>query len=675
MSTVEILECTLRDGSYAIDYQFTVEDTKIITAALADAGFKYIEIGHGIGLNASNCGKGQAAATDWEYIQAGAEAKENSLIGMFFIPGIGKREDLIKAKKMGLDFVRIGTNITESEEAESYIKLAKDLGFFVYSNLMKTYVVEVDEFLERAMTVFEYGADITVVVDSAGCLLPEDIRRYVSSLRKITDKHIAFHGHNNLQLAIANTLAAIEAGADFVDSTMQGMGRDAGNAQTEVLLTILEKKGYNTGINRYKAMDIGEKLILPLMRREQGVGSIGVTSGLAQFHSSFLGIMEKVALKYQIDIRDIIIEVSKIEKVHVTESLAEDVAERIKSTKKEHISYNYIWDLDIGDKGSHSENLENQACQIAKEIKSISHKTGKKSVFALSFLRDRKEQAVGFPYIRQNDKMVAAFIEILEAKQGLKIMEVVLPYVDFLAINSSDIGCFDTEQLKAIEKEKDVLFFDEFSAKLDSVFQLLVESLTYYQHIVLWGRNRFSEILHKRMIELPVEIHILKYAKIDKQSINMLLERHKIHVICKNIELDSNNKILDRMFLPGDKVVFNSPTFMTTRFLNQLLAKEVQVLRLDIRAGISGQLVTAMESWELSKFIRGSVEYGGRQIVAGGTVGKRGDYVVNRIKHPTRFIGFADGEGGILPLSVLTKDDKIADINFRKKMHLDQMKS
>lgn len=671
MDKVEVLECTLRDGSYSIDYQFTAEDTKLITAALADAGFRYIEIGHGIGLNASNCGKGEAAATDWEYIEAGAEAKGNSLIGMFFIPGIGRREDLIKAKKTGLDFVRIGTDIIQSEEAESYIKLAKDLGFFVSSNLMKTYVVEANEFLERALSVLEYGADIAVVVDSAGGMLPEDVRRYVSSLRKVTDKHIGFHGHNNLQLAIANTLVAIESGADFVDSTMQGMGRSAGNAQTEILVTILEEKGYHTGINEYKAMDVGDKLIVPLMRRKHGVDHIGVTSGLAKFHSGFMSIMERVAEEYAVDIRDLIIEVSKIEKVNVTEALAEEVAQRIKATKRDNISYNYMWNLNIGDIGDYGGSVENQALQIAREVKSLSRKTGKTSLFAFSFLRDRKEQAVTFPYIRQNDKIVAAFAEIVEAKQGLEIMDCVLSYVDFLAINASDIYRFDASQIDAIQKKKGVLFFDEFSAKLDSVFQLLVESVTDFQYIILWGANRLSEILCRRLTRLPVEVHVLGSTEVDKHLENALLDKHKIHVICKNMRLEAT-EISDIVFLPRDEVIFTSPTFMTTSFVSQLLDKQIQVLRLDIRAGLSGQLVTAMESWELSSSIRGSVEYEERQIIAGGVVGKRGDYVVDRIEGSTRFIGFADGEGGILPENLLTEEDKAAKLNFRRKIRVDQ---
>ena len=140
---ISILDCTLRDGSYIIDYQFTDEDTYIISLGLKRAGVKLIEIGHGTGIGSSEAGKGKAAATDEEYINAAKAALEGSdaKFGMFFIPGIGTMEKLEKAAKLGIDFVRIGTNITEVDQAEKYIKKAKSLGLMVFANLMKSYAV------------------------------------------------------------------------------------------------------------------------------------------------------------------------------------------------------------------------------------------------------------------------------------------------------------------------------------------------------------------------------------------------------------------------------------------------------------------------------------------------------------------------------------------------------
>src|SRR5438270_12371293 len=98
----EILEVTLRDGSYLIDFQFTAEDTATIAAALESIGFRWIEVGHGLGLNASKSGKGVAAGTDEEYLEAAAQAVKQAKWGMFFIPGIGGEEDLRLAARYGM---------------------------------------------------------------------------------------------------------------------------------------------------------------------------------------------------------------------------------------------------------------------------------------------------------------------------------------------------------------------------------------------------------------------------------------------------------------------------------------------------------------------------------------------------------------------------------------------
>ena len=125
----DIMEVTLRDGSYLIDFQFTAEDTANIASALEAIGFRWIEVGHGLGLNASRAGKGTAAASDEEYLAAAAQTLKAAKWGTFFIPGIGREEDLRIAARYGMSFVRIGTNVTEAVLAEPYIALAKELGF------------------------------------------------------------------------------------------------------------------------------------------------------------------------------------------------------------------------------------------------------------------------------------------------------------------------------------------------------------------------------------------------------------------------------------------------------------------------------------------------------------------------------------------------------------------
>jgi 4-hydroxy 2-oxovalerate aldolase len=327
--SVEVLDCTLRDGSYVIDFQFTAEDTSVICRALEDAGLRMIEVGHGVGLGASGARLGVAAATDEEYLRAAASVLKRAKFGAFFIPGIGTKEHLDLARDYGMSFVRIGTNITQSDEAEEYIKYAKRLGFEVSYNAMKSYVVSPEEFLERAQKAIDWGADIIYLVDSAGGMLPVEVKQYIELLRENLDARIGFHGHNNFMLAVANNLAALEAGATMLDSTVQGMGRSSGNAQTEIMVLLYEKLGLETGIDTVKLMNIGEHLIRPRMRTASGVCALDMTMAQAQFHSSFLDRIERATAVFDVDPKVLIIEVSKVDRVNPSETLIMDIASQL----------------------------------------------------------------------------------------------------------------------------------------------------------------------------------------------------------------------------------------------------------------------------------------------------------------------------------------------------------
>jgi len=257
---LNIMECTLRDGSYATGFQFSDEFTVDLALKLENVGFRFIEVGHGVGLNASQAGKRKAISTDMEYMESMFRQLKKAKWGMFFIPGIGQKYDLKLAAKYEMDFVRIGTNVTQIEEAEEYVKLAKDLGFIVTSNLMKSYVLQPSKFVKKAKLAEKYGVDIVYIVDSAGYMVPNYVEEYVTQLKASVAVDIGFHGHDNLNLALANTLRAIECGATYVDATLQGVGRSAGNVQLETLIFALAKMGYKLGINGLNAFYVGHDI-------------------------------------------------------------------------------------------------------------------------------------------------------------------------------------------------------------------------------------------------------------------------------------------------------------------------------------------------------------------------------------------------------------------------------
>jgi 4-hydroxy 2-oxovalerate aldolase len=329
MKEPQILECTLRDGSYAVNYQFTANDCGELCAALESVGFGLIEIGHGVGLGGSGPKHGQAAATDEAYCEAAAKALKKAKFGAFFIPGIGTKEHLDMARGYGMSFIRIGTNVTQVEEAKPFIEYAKKLGFDVSYNAMKSYVLGPEDFAQQMRKTWQWGADSVYLVDSSGGMTPDEVRVYMKQMREAVECDLGFHGHNNFMLANANNMAALDEGATLVDATLQGMGRSSGNAQTEIMAILLQKRGFARNIDVMRCLEIGEKMIRPRMH-SGGVTALEVVIAMAQFHSSFQARAERVATKTGVDLKRLIIEVSKIDKVNPSEELMLRVAAGIK---------------------------------------------------------------------------------------------------------------------------------------------------------------------------------------------------------------------------------------------------------------------------------------------------------------------------------------------------------
>lgn len=321
-----LLDCSIRDGSYAIDYQWTAEHTRQICAALEKAGVKFIEIGHGVGLNGSSLQRGIAAATDVEYCDAAADVLRTAQFGAFFIPGIGREEDIRTARAHGLGFLRIGTNVTQVADAKPYIEYAKSLGLYVSYNAMKSYLLSPREFADVVRVVELWGADAVSVVDSAGCMLPEDVSAYVRETCAAMSIPVGFHGHNNLSMANANSLAAYRAGAAIVDCTLQGIGRGGGNAQTEALVAICAKLNISTGIDIYEVLTAGEQFVRPLMVDGGGATSLDVAMGLGGFHSSFRSRIEEVVRRIPVDPKRLIIALGDVDRLDPSIETMERVA-------------------------------------------------------------------------------------------------------------------------------------------------------------------------------------------------------------------------------------------------------------------------------------------------------------------------------------------------------------
>ncbi len=326
---LDILDCTVRDGSYAIDFKWPLDKVVGIVGGLAENKFRYIEIGHGLGLGAERTHQ-PGCCSDLEYLEHAVAVKKDSLIGMFFIPGIGNFKDLDDFRRGGGGFVRIGTNVSETHLAEPYIKHAKNLGLEVSYNCMKSYAAKPFEFCRRMAEVAEWGTDAVYLVDSAGGMLPEEVAHYTRLLKQCIEIRIGFHGHNNLMLANASAVAAIQAGASMVDASLLGIGRGAGNAQTETLLIILQKMGYDLGIDPIPVLRLAEQYVKPVDGTVKGINHDDVIMGYALFHSSYLAMIQKTAEEFQVDPTRLVLAVADVNRHSPSEDLVRLMATRLK---------------------------------------------------------------------------------------------------------------------------------------------------------------------------------------------------------------------------------------------------------------------------------------------------------------------------------------------------------
>lgn len=329
-----ILDCTLRDGSYVIDFQFTKEDTYTIANALCKSNFEYIEVGHGIGLGASAKGVNVAAATDLEYCQAANLAVGgDSKWGMFCIPGIAKLDDLKMAIDNNMGFVRIGTDINKVDESKEFISLAKKNGLTVFANFMKSYVLTPFEFAELVHKSTDFGSDGVYLVDSAGGMLPNQVKSFIAEAFSFNPNFtLGFHGHNNLALGMANALVCIEEGVQYIDTSLQGFGRSAGNVQSEQLICTMDLLGINSRFDPIRIMDLGENLIRPFIT-QLGNSSLDIAAGWAQFHSSFMPLILKAAKKERVDPRLLIFEVCKEDRISLSEEMILKVIKKLNESK------------------------------------------------------------------------------------------------------------------------------------------------------------------------------------------------------------------------------------------------------------------------------------------------------------------------------------------------------
>ncbi len=330
---VIVTEVALRDGSHAVAHQYTIEQVVAVTEALNEAKVPYIEVTHGDGLGGSSLQFGMSKVRDIDLIKAAADVADYSKISVLLLPGVGTVQDLKEAVEAGAKMVRVATHVTEADVSREHIQVGKKLGLEVVGFLMMAHMASPEVIVEQAKLMESYGADVVYVTDSAGAMVPDQVRERVTALKENLSIPIGFHAHNNLGLAVGNSLVAIEAGATYIDGSIRALGGGAGNTQTEVLIAVLEKMGIETGVDLYKIMDTAEDIVAPLLPKPQEITRDSLTLGYAGVYSAFLLHPQRAARQFNLESRDILIELGEIGVVGGQEDMIYDMAAKMANEK------------------------------------------------------------------------------------------------------------------------------------------------------------------------------------------------------------------------------------------------------------------------------------------------------------------------------------------------------
>lgn len=321
---------SLRDGNHAIAHRLTPDKIEAYCLLADKAGIPIVEVGHGNGLGASSLQLGQAAASDSDMLVAARRTLKRSKLGVHVIPGFATIDrDLEPAMDIGVDVFRIASHCTEADITERFLSYVRKQGRTAYGVLMMSHMATPDVLLEEARKMESYGAEAFVIMDSSGYYLPEDVHARISTLVDGLRIPVGFHGHNNLGMAIANSVAAIKAGAAIIDGCARGFGAGAGNTQLEVLVAVLQRLDYETGIDLYGALDLGDYAEKNLMDVVPTISSTSVVSGLSGVFSGFLKPVQRAAKEYRVDPRDIFFELGKRGAVAGQEDLIIETASKL----------------------------------------------------------------------------------------------------------------------------------------------------------------------------------------------------------------------------------------------------------------------------------------------------------------------------------------------------------
>ena len=325
---ITVHDMTLRDGMHPKRHQMTLEQMKSVACGLDAAGVPLIEVTHGDGLGGSSVNYGFPAHTDEEYLSTVIPLMKQAKVSALLLPGIGTVDHLKMAHELGVSTIRVATHCTEADVSEQHISMARKMGMDTVGFLMMAHMNSAEGLVKQAKLMESYGANCIYITDSAGYMLPDDVKERLSAVRQALnpDTELGFHGHHNLAMGIANSLAAVEVGANRIDAAAAGLGAGAGNTPMEVLIAVCARMGIETGVDVFKIQDVAEDLVVPLMDFPIRIDRDALTLGYAGVYGSFLLFAKRAEAKYGIPARELLLELGRRGMVGGQEDMIEDTA-------------------------------------------------------------------------------------------------------------------------------------------------------------------------------------------------------------------------------------------------------------------------------------------------------------------------------------------------------------
>jgi 4-hydroxy-2-oxovalerate/4-hydroxy-2-oxohexanoate aldolase len=325
---ITVHDMTLRDGMHPKRHLMTLDQMKSIACGLDEAGVPLIEVTHGDGLGGSSVNYGFPAHSDEEYLGAVVPLMKRAKVSALLLPGIGTVDHLLMAKDLGVQTIRVATHCTEADVSEQHISKARSLGLDTVGFLMMAHMASPETLVAQALLMESYGANCLYVTDSAGYMLPDDVRERLGAVRDALkpETELGFHGHHNLAMGVANSIAAIECGANRIDAAAAGLGAGAGNTPMEVFVAVCDRMGIATGVDVFKIQDVAEDRVVPIMDHIIRIDRDSLTLGYAGVYSSFLLFAKRAEKKYGIPAREILVELGRRGMVGGQEDMIEDTA-------------------------------------------------------------------------------------------------------------------------------------------------------------------------------------------------------------------------------------------------------------------------------------------------------------------------------------------------------------